>query len=102
MKGKMAVARNDAENLRILEELKPEFERLKTERIRTDDAIERHAAEFETAKARALEVLKTADEAEIRTMISDLRDRNTQAVDDFRASLQDVKKRLAELEQAPA
>lgn len=97
----MTAMRKDADNLKILETLRPEFDKLRTERIRNEDAIERHARDYETAKANAEQVLGTSDEAEIRAKIESIRTENTKAVDDFAASLRDVQERLEALERGP-
>lgn len=98
----MTAPRKDAENLKILEALKPEFERLKATRIRTEAEVERHAREHDEAKAEARERLGTDDETSIRALIEEGRARNTEAVDAFVAAIDDVKLRLAEIERGGA
>lgn len=98
----MTQARKDADNLKILERLKPEFDQLKTMRIRTEAEVERHSQEYDAAKAQAREALGTDEEAEIRRLIEAGREENTREVDAFVAAIEDVKRRIAEIEQESA
>lgn len=97
-----AAARKDQDNLRILETLKPEFERLKATRIRTEAEVDRHAREHDQAKLEARERLGTDEETKIRQLIEEGRARNTQMVDEFVAAIEDVKARLAEIDGGAA
>ncbi len=94
--------RNDADNLKALQEIQPRYERLRTARIRVDADIERFAKEYEEAKAAAEEMLGTSDEAKIRDMIQEARAENTQAVDEFIAAVRAVEADLAALDRGPA
>jgi len=93
-----ANARNDAENLKAIEAIRPLFEKLQADRIRTEADIVRLAREHEEAKALAMEELGTSDETEIRTMIEDARLGNTQAADEFVAAVRAVQQRLTEID----
>lgn len=95
-------ARSDAENLRALQDIQPRYERLRTARIRVDGDIERFAKEFADAQKAAEEMLGTSDEAAIRTMISEARAENTQAVDEFVAAVRAVEDEIAALERGTA
>jgi hypothetical protein len=86
--------RPDAENLKRLEELRPAYERLRTERIRAEGEIERLARELEAARAEAQEVLGTQDEEEIRRLIEEARADNARRLDAFAAELAAIEARL--------
>lgn len=93
-----ASARSDAENLKQIEAIRPEWERLAAERIRNEADIKRLAAEYEEAKRVAEEELGTSDEGEIREMITQGRTENTEAADEFVAGVRAVQARLAEID----
>ncbi len=96
-----ARARMDSENLKRLEELRPEFERLKAERIRAEGEIARLTRELEASRELARRELGTDDEAEIARMIEDARARNTAAVEEFAGALRAIDARLQGLERDP-
>jgi predicted nucleic acid-binding Zn-ribbon protein len=84
--------RKDAENLAILERLRPEYERLKTEKIRSESDVERYEKELADARAAAVAALGTADLMEIRGRIERDRAVNTEAVDAFEAALAEIRR----------
>jgi hypothetical protein len=92
-----APTRVDAENLKLLEQLRPKFERLKVERIRAESEIERLTLELEEARRLARQELGTDDEDGIRRMIDAARTRNTAMVEEFAALVHEIDARLARL-----
>jgi hypothetical protein len=96
-----ARARNASENLKLLDQLRPSFEKLRTERIRADSEIERLEAELEAARALAREELGTDDEDEIRRMVEAMEAENSALVDAFAATLRGIEARLKEAGAGP-
>lgn len=94
-----AQRRTDADGLKRLETLRPEFERLRAERIRAEGEIQRLTRELEAARELARAELGTDDEATIRAMIEDARARNAAMVEDFAAALGAIDARLAEIDR---
>lgn len=94
-----APTRIDSENLRRLEGLRPEFERLRAERIRAEGEIQRLTRELEAARELAQRELGTDDETAIGRMIEDARARNTVMVEDFAGALGVIDARLAALDR---
>lgn len=92
-------ARSDDHGLRLLDELRPAFERLRTERIRAEGEIERLSRELEAAEAEARAAFGTADEAEIRRLMEAARAENAALVEEFAERLRRIGRRLAELGQ---
>jgi len=91
-------ARSDADNLKRLEELRPAYERLRTEAIRAEGDIERLTAELEAARRLAREELGTDDEAAIAALIAQARTENTARVEAFADLVRGLEDRLAKLE----
>jgi hypothetical protein len=96
-----ARARNASENLKLLDQLRPSFEKLRTERIRADSEIERLEAELAEARALAREELGTDDEDEIRRMIEAMEAENSALVDTFATTLRAIEARLKEAGAGP-
>ena len=96
-----ARARNASENLKLLDQLRPSFEKLRTERIRADSEIERLEAELEAARALAREELGTDDEDEIRRMVEAMEAENSALVEAFAATLRGIEARLKEAGAGP-
>ena len=96
-----ARARSASENLKLLDQLRPTFEKLRTERIRAESEIERLEAELEAARALAREELGTDDEDEIRRMIEAMEAENSAVVDAFAATLRGIESRLKEAGAGP-
>jgi hypothetical protein len=91
--------RAEADTLRQLEELRPAYERLRTEAIRAEGDIERLSAELDAARAAARAALGTDDEAEIARLIADARAENTARVEAFGTLVRGLEERLAKLER---
>jgi hypothetical protein len=96
-----ARARNASENLKLLDQLRPSFEKLRTERIRADSEIERLERELEAARALAREELGTDDEDEIRRMVEAMEAENSALVEDFATTLRGIEARLKEAGAGP-
>ena len=96
-----ARARNASENLKLLDQLRPSFEKLRTERIRADSEIERLEAELEAARALAREELGTDDEDEIRRMVEAMEAENSALVDAFATTLRGIEARLKDAGAGP-
>jgi hypothetical protein len=84
-------------DLKRLDELRPAFDRLRTERIRAEGEIERLSRELEAAKAEARAAFGTDHEAEIRRLVEAARAENAALVDDFAERLRAIGARLAAL-----
>jgi hypothetical protein len=87
-------------DLKRLDELRPAFDRLRTERIRAEGEIERLSRELEAAKAEARAAFGTDDEAEIRRLVEAARAENAALIDDFAERLRAIGARLAALGSA--
>lgn len=87
--------RTDADNLKLLDQLRPTFEQLKAERIRAESEIDRLTKELEAARADARRELGTDDEEELRRMILTTQEENTALVDSFSDAIRDIERRLA-------
>lgn len=92
----MATARNDQENLRILEQTRPVFEKLQRELIGIENDIKRLELEKAAAAQAAIDELGTDDLPTIRKMIEETRIENTRKVDEFTVAVKDVEERLRE------
>lgn len=90
--------RPEADTLRRLEELRPAYERLRTEAIRAEGDIERLTAELEAARGAAREALGTDDEAEIARLIAEARAENAARVAAFAGLVRGIEAELARLE----
>lgn len=90
-------ARQNADNLRRLEDMRATYERLRTERIRADSEVERLTAELERARESARATFGTDDETEIERLIAAAGARNTQLVAEFEAAIRDIEARLQAL-----
>ena len=95
-----AKPRNDTENLAVLERLRPVFEGLKADRIRTESDLARYEQEIAEHRATAEVELGTSDLAQIRQMIQERRAENTAMVDQFETAIAAVKSRLEALPKA--
>jgi hypothetical protein len=87
-------------DLKRLDELRPAFDRLRTERIRAEGEIERLSRELEAAKAEARAAFGADDEAEIRRLVEAARAENAALIDDFAERLRAIGARLAALGSA--
>ncbi len=90
--------RSNADNLKLLEQLRPTFEKLRAERIRAESDIERLEQELEEARAEARAELGTDDEEEIRRLIAATETENAALVQEFAATIRAIEQRLKELE----
>lgn len=90
----MSQTRTDAENQRMLQAAKANFDTLRTEKIRAEDEVARAEDELKRQKAEALERYGTDDPEKLLQMTETARQRNTAAVDSFIASVNDVRQRL--------
>jgi hypothetical protein len=95
-------APNDADTLRVLETVKPQYERLRSERIRNEGEIERCERDHKAAEENAIATFGTADEGEIRAKIEERRAANADRVGDFRERVAQIQRSLAELDGRPA
>lgn len=75
--------RNDAENIKILDQLKPQFEQLRNAKTRLSVEAEMVDAEILAEEQRALEILGTSDDAEMNEIISAAWQDNSSVVDEF-------------------
>jgi hypothetical protein len=90
--------RAEADTLRQLEELRPAYERLRTEAIRAEGDIERLSAELDAARAAARAALGTDDEAEIARLIAAAKAENAARVEAFAALVRGLEGELSRLE----
>lgn len=82
--------RNDAENLKILEQLRPQYDQLKTAQIRLVAESERLEAEIAAEEAKAVELLGTHDQEEMKKLIHDAWTDNTAVVDEFKSIIDNI------------
>jgi hypothetical protein len=76
-------ARTDAENRRLLEQVIPTYERLKTERIRNEGEVERCEKALADALEAARQELGTDDAAELQKMVEEAQAQSSTATDLF-------------------
>jgi hypothetical protein len=91
--------RSDADNLKRLEELRPAYERLRTEAIRAEGDIERLTAELDAARKLARDELGTDDEAAIAGLIAEAHAENTARLEAFGTLVRRLEERLTKLER---
>jgi hypothetical protein len=84
--------RRDADNLAILEKLRPVYEGLKAQKIRSESDVARFEQELANAKAAAEAELGTSNLDEIRARIAADRTANTAAVDEFEKKIGEIKR----------
>lgn len=94
------MSRSDAENLKILNGIKPRFEELRKLVIRNDADLERAKQDLNVAKEDAMRIAGTSDEDEIRQIIMDGQRKNSEAVDTFVTQIEEVERNLASLNQS--
>ena len=90
--------RGEADTLKQLEELRPAYERLRTEPMRAEGDIERLTAELDIARQLARAELGTDDEAEIARLIAAAKAENAARVEAFAALVRGLEGELARLE----
>lgn len=88
----------DSDNVARLEQLRPQYEKLRDLKIRTGAELERAEKDLETAKEQARAVAGTDNEDEIRQKIIQNYDENTKRVDEFSSILEDITAKLAAVE----
>jgi hypothetical protein len=89
--------RQDASNLRRLEEMRATYERLRADRIRAESEVERLTAELGRARESARAAFGTDDEGAIAAMIEAAQARNTALVEEFAGLLRTIETRLKSL-----
>lgn len=95
----MAEPRTEAQNRQRLDQLKPRYERLNSDRIRNEAEIERLEVELAAAEKEATEVFGTTDGDAIRAAIQDSRIKATEAVDAFENAIAEIETGLAAITQ---
>ncbi|MTH95300.1 hypothetical protein [Roseibium sp. RKSG952] len=96
------MTRSDTENLKLIEETKPKYERLRNLQIRNEGDLERARQELSKAEEDAIQIAGTSNEDEIREIIMKGRAENTTAVDEWIAGVEAVERELAKLNEAGA
>ena len=91
--------RSDAENKRKLDQLMPVYDDLRSLKIRAEADQERADSDVETTREEAKQFFGTDDPASIDKMIADQRAGNTTDIDDFETRLNDIRQKLAEIEE---
>lgn len=71
----------------MLDQMRPLYERLKAEKIRTESDLERLEKDYAAARQAAIAALGTDDEDQIRAHIQEIWATNSAAVDDFKSLL---------------
>ena len=89
-----SAARQNADHLRRLEEMRATYERLRTERIRAESEVERLTGELERAREHARAAFGTDDEAEIARLVEEARKRNAELVTAFETLIRDIEAKL--------
>ena len=75
--------KNDAENIRILEQLRPRYDSLRTAQIKLSAEEDRLSQEIADEEAKAIETFGTCDPDSLDKIISDAWADNTAVVDEF-------------------
>lgn len=88
----------DSDNIARLEALRPKFEKFQHLKIRTTAELERAEADLKAAREQAITIAGTDNEDEIREKILQTYNENTKRVDDFTAILNDIEKKLSEID----
>lgn len=89
---------NDAALERELKGLKGEYERLREDKIRTEQQLDYLTQELAKLEERARAEYGTADPEELARLLADKRAENAKLVEDYRAHVQAIQAELAQLE----
>ena len=89
--------RLESDNLRRLDDLRKNFDKLRAERIRAEGEVERLTRDLDEARALAKAELGTSDEVEIKNLIEAALAQNAKLVEEFGMALREVEARLQQL-----
>jgi hypothetical protein len=95
--GKGIQMKNDAENIRLLEQYRPRYESLRTAQIKLSAEGERLAAEIAAEEARAVELLGTSDPDELDRIIKEAWADNTNVVNEFVSIIDEINESYRQL-----
>lgn len=92
------MALKDSDNLKRIEEMRPEYERLREEKIRNDADLARGDRDIKDAHAAAVELAGTSNLDELRLQITSDYEKNTKDVDAFSNLLTEIRSGLTAIE----
>lgn len=93
--------KNDAENIRILEQARPKYDSLRTAQIKISAEQDRLETEIQTEEATAVELLGTSDQEGMEKIISDAWADNTAVVEEFVTIINEIDAAYRQLAGAP-
>lgn len=85
---------------RELQALKAEYERLREDRVRTEQNLKNLEGQLADLEARALAEYGTADPAALERLLAERREENARLVAEYRAHVESVRAALGEVERA--
>lgn len=93
--------KNDAENIRILEQARPKYDSLRTAQIKLSAERDRLDTEIQNEEATAVELLGTSDQESMAKIISDAWADNTAVVDEFVSIINEIDAAYRQLAGSP-
>lgn len=94
--------KNDAENIHILEQVRPRYEALRTSQIKVSSELERLGADIHAEEGDAVEMLGTSDQAGMEQIIADAWVDNTTVVKEFVDIVDEIDAEFRKLAGTPA
>ena len=91
---------HDQQVERELQTLKAEYERLREDRVRTEQNLKNLEGQLADLEARAQAEYGTADPAALEKLLAERREQNARLVVEYRAHVDSVRAALAEVEAA--
>lgn len=91
---------HDQQVERELQALKAEYERLREDRVRTEQNLKNLEGQLADLETRALAEYGTADPAELERLLAERREQNARLVAEYRDHVESVRAALAEVEAA--
>lgn len=90
--------RSDAENIRIIEGLRSEHEKLTNLLIRSEAELEREESDLKELKANLIEKCGTDDLDKIRDVVKNNYEENTRKVDEFQKGITKAKEAIQKID----
>jgi len=98
--GHDAGSAHDSRVERELQALKAEYERLREDRVRTEQNLKNLEGQLADLEARAQAEYGTADPAELQRLLAERRETNARLVAEYRAHVESVRAALGQAEAA--
>ena len=93
--------KNDAENIRILEQARPRYDNLRTAQIKLSGELDRLETEIQKEEASVSELLGTSDQEGMEAIIRDAWADNTAVVDEFVNIINEIEAEYRQLAGTP-